>query len=111
MYFFDSFGEQPIYYGEHIDNFLKEMTRDTKFPGEFESLSFPIQSPRSDLCGFYCVFIAYYLCKSYSLDFIINKFTTLQRDFNDSYILSWFCKNFYSIQFSPRCNIVKNGRN
>ena len=40
----------------------------------------PLQNPTSLVCGAYCIYIAYFLCKKYSLKVILNRLENKNSD-------------------------------
>ena len=66
--FFDSLGNEPSYYG---DEFVKIIA---KFSNYYYVGNNPIQSVNSNLCGFYCLWYAYWKCKNkLKMEKLINK--------------------------------------
>lgn len=92
--FIDSMGRDPMEYDIRIGATLKKMIRETIFY-DFEKISYPLQSYNSNLCGAYCIFILYFLCKGLPLSTILSWFHPYEQLLNDSLILKWFKGNFY----------------
>ena len=67
IYFFDSFGNHPEYFS--IGNELYSSERDLIY--------FPIQlqSSTSSVCGHFCIFFSFFLCRKYNLQKIYRKFS------------------------------------
>ena len=75
LYFLDSLAREPSYYG--IEKKLGEMDK------SFQSISNPLQSSLSSVCGEYCLMFSYMLCNdSNEVDDILYHFST-DREEND----------------------------
>ena len=78
--FFDSFGFKPENYNNiYITNFVRSYNP----KNVFIALTYPIQSASSLLCGAYCLYVGYHLCKNIPIERILTKFNKYSRVSND----------------------------
>lgn len=84
-YFIDSFGKTPGYYG-----LLAKLKR---LKNKIFSLEYAIQDSLSTLCGEYCLFYAYHICRDFPLDFV-NSFFTNDYVRNDQNVKEFIWRKF-----------------
>lgn len=78
--FFDSFGFDPKFYGGLIDKFSR-LYNHVQIATRTQ-----IQHSQSLLCGSYCIFVAFYLCKGKQIDQILKPFTRRNKRKNDAIV-------------------------
>ena len=93
-YFFDSFGFHPSIYGGNIASYCNTYNNIQLL------LKKPIQSNNSYVCGAYCLYVAYYLCKNISVEKIITRFS--KRNLHNDKIVEKFIMDVSGNQHS--CN-------
>ena len=64
--YYDSLGEDIGFYGKDFINFIK------KFAKSIQSTTYRSQPRNTSLCGHYCLYFAYYRCKGFSMNEIMN---------------------------------------
>ncbi len=67
--FFDSFGKPALFYGIEIDQFLTD-----NFTEPYGFNNIQLQHSTSDMCGMFCIFFLFYMCKGLSMREIVTKF-------------------------------------
>ena len=82
--FFDSLGKKLEYYGREFTDFVK-MYADT-----YQESNDRIQPINSSLCGYYCLYYAYYRCKGYDMNTILNKMSVESNNIYE-FVLKKFC--------------------
>jgi len=98
--FFDSFGKPALFYGMEIDDFLSK-----HFTQPFDFNNIQLQHPSSDMCGMFCIFFLFYMCKGLSLREIVTKFEYPKRLLMNDRILKKF-----AISKLPRPIDLPDGR-
>lgn len=85
--YFDSYGKDLSFYNFQLPNF------------NWETADFRCQSSDSNLCGAYCIFMAYWLSLGKSLRYILNKyFCKDQLRLNDRFIIHFIkFKGYYPV--------------
>jgi hypothetical protein len=78
--FFDSFGFKPSFYGGKIEEFCLLYTR-VRIGTQSQ-----IQHSESLVCGCYCIYVGYYLCKGAGIDQILKLFTKRFKRKNDAIV-------------------------
>lgn len=82
--FFDSFGLHPQSYG--LDKYLDKTSIEWKYNNH------RLQSFFSEYCGHYCLFFIYFMCRNYSLDYILDFFSS-DYNKNDIIVKEFILKN------------------
>ena len=85
IYFIDSFARHPRFY--RIEEKLRTMKKPITFSNEI------IQNPFSTVCGEYCLFFAYHLCRNVPIETIYTLFTTDCID-NDEIVKNFVWKTY-----------------
>ena len=116
MYFFDSFGRPPDFYGGDISNIYNSYPHEKSFV--FQT---PVQSFDSSVCGAYIIYFGYEMCRHSKPLLIKNSFSRFKRD-NDRKVVRYAdekigmkeicCKNFcprymYDIPCKKTCKCNK----
>lgn len=79
--FFDSFGKTPDYYNFKIAE------------KNWEMLNFRCQSLDSQICGLYCIFVAFWICMDKTLNHIAVKFLSKEDLKQNDALIIQFIKN------------------
>ena len=69
--FYDSLGKSINDYGKEFVNFAK------RYSVSYEECKYRTQPKDTDICGQLCLYFAYYKCKGYNMDFIMNKMSDI----------------------------------
>lgn len=85
--FFDSYGNQPSYYGRVFVNFLNRRCKSWTFN------AVGLQGPFSATCGQFCTFYLWHKCRDVPLSEIIRSFTT-DKELNDVMVNEFVRKKF-----------------
>lgn len=85
-YFFDSLGNTPL---PDFDIFLI-----SHGANKYQYSLSRIQSLKSDTCGLYCLFFAYFSCRGYNLKEILNMFKEDNYLYNELLVLLFYDKMF-----------------
>lgn len=93
--FFDTYGQNVITYGEDIKKTVNIICQRSNEP-EYERNEMQIQTNNSSVCGHYCLYVAFMLCKypMCPLEWILRKFSPYDQESNDETILEWVTNNF-----------------
>lgn len=94
MIFFDSFGKSPSDYGNCLREATIYFSTHTSFSGKYARSTKVLQSDEAAVCGIYCIFAAYQLCRNKTINTIENMFSN-NRIENDRKICKWFKKYFH----------------
>ena len=86
IYFIDSFARKPNYYG--IDWKLKTLKK------PIYQLKNILQNPFSTVCGKYCLFFIYHLCRNYSLEYIVNNYFSNDCVLNDENVKDFVWRKY-----------------
>lgn len=86
--YIDSLAKDPKYYGICYKKMYEKLSKNLKV----HKLKNPLQADSSSLCGMYCIFFAYYICRGTSINTIISTFFTRNRLQNDKKLCCWFKK-------------------
>jgi hypothetical protein len=87
---FNSYGENVSTYTNQIETCLLYLSKLTNFNSQVESLTYTLQSDKSRLCGVYCTYFVFCMCRRRTLDMFFNQFSVTNRTFNDEYVLHWY---------------------
>lgn len=103
IYFLDSYAQNPSEYGVIMKDVATTM-RDQHPMYTYFELPFCIQSNVSALCGLYCIYFAYQLCRNVSFNDMCAQFSPSDRRNNDKKLLHWYRKQH--IHFHSRAIIT-----
>lgn len=92
--FFDSFAKDPLHYGGKILTFY------LSYNNRRLALQRPSQNEKSMLCGAYCIFVGYYLCKGYSIDKLVKLISFTNKIKNDRIVEQFL----YRLTGGKACN-------
>ena len=95
LYFFDSLGNEPEYYGGDIER----LYRICKYRKSIV-FAIPVQHPKSSVCGAYVLFFAYHMVRKKSVHKIKSYFTRF-KGMNDR-VVTRFTNKFLNIE--KTCN-------
>lgn len=85
--FYDSLGKDLTFYGKEFTAFVQ------KFAKNYEQCTIRTQPKGSSLCGHYCLYFAYKLCKGYKMLNIINSMKSSLHVINFVNTYFNFCNN------------------
>ena len=85
-YYYDSLGNKLEYYGKDFTEFVK------RFSIFYESSKIRTQPKNSSLCGYYCLYFAYKICKGNNMHDIINSMKSSTDIVNFVNKVFTFCK-------------------
>ena len=94
--FFDSYGYPPKHYGEFFESYKISEWNNHR-----------LQSSWSEVCGQYCIFYLYHSSRGYSMNKIVNLFSS-NADLNDCNVACYVKKHFnVVIENQPVCGLIK----
>lgn len=93
--YFDSFGNPSSFYGGNIDKYYNT------FPCKRILTTYPVQYKYSLLCGGYCIYIAYNLCRNIRPCNILLTLSSRNRQRNDNTIENFL---FHILGLKDICN-------
>ena len=94
LYYFDSFSFSPEEYGGAISSFYQT------YPGyKIKAIKHPIQSDMSYVCGAYCIYFAFKMCRNRFND--LSRTLGVNRERNDRIVIQFF-ENLVGTRLSCR---------
>ena len=94
MEFYDSLGKSIYNYDKSFVDFTK------KYSIKYEESNIRTQPKNTDICGELCLYFAYYKCKGYSMEYILNSMHNIKK------VLT-FVKNKFDICKMFECKLLQ----
>jgi len=96
LIFYDSLGHHFSHYGDEFVQFVQRWAK------TFEFVTKRTQPPNTNLCGAYCLYFAYFSCKNWKTDRIVNSMTSSRKVLNVVSRLFTIC-TFFACPFLQCC--------
>lgn len=84
--FFDSYGNEPLFFRGSISDYVSHFSHVTSNP-------LTLQSPVTAVCGQFCIFYVYYRCRGKSLKSFLSQFVS-ENICNDHRVYNFVAKRF-----------------
>ena len=87
LYFIDSFARTPMFYGGQINRYFNNYPQEKTYCPRTQ-----VQADKSQYCGAFFLYFAYFLCKKYSCSRIMHRFYRNNLNCNDKIVKTFIFK-------------------